>query len=47
MNLEDEKELEEVYELLNGHYVEDQEAMFRFRYSPSFLDWYVLSTLGP
>lgn len=41
MDLEDEKQLEEVYELLHNHYVEDQEAMFRFRYSPSFLNWYV------
>ncbi|KAF2109293.1 glycylpeptide N-tetradecanoyltransferase [Lophiotrema nucula] len=39
MDLEDEKELEEVYELLTNHYVEDNEAMFRFRYSPSFLNW--------
>ncbi|KAJ4358383.1 glycylpeptide N-tetradecanoyltransferase [Didymosphaeria variabile] len=39
MDLEDEKELEEVYELLSNHYVEDNEAMFRFRYSPSFLNW--------
>lgn len=39
MDLEDEKELEEVYELLTNHYVEDSEAMFRFRYSPSFLNW--------
>ncbi|KAF2271128.1 glycylpeptide N-tetradecanoyltransferase [Lojkania enalia] len=39
MDLEDEKELEEVYDLLTNHYVEDQEAMFRFRYSPSFLNW--------
>ncbi|KAH7127057.1 acyl-CoA N-acyltransferase [Dendryphion nanum] len=39
MDLEDEKQLEEVYELLTNHYVEDQEAMFRFRYSPSFLNW--------
>lgn len=29
----------EVYDLLTGHYVEDQEAMFRFNYSKSFLDW--------
>lgn len=42
MDLEDEKELDEVYELLSNHYVEDNEAMFRFRYSPSFLNWYVL-----
>lgn len=39
MDLEDEKQLEEVYDLLTNHYVEDQEAMFRFRYSPSFLNW--------
>ncbi|KAL5383860.1 glycylpeptide N-tetradecanoyltransferase [Paraphaeosphaeria sporulosa] len=39
MDLEDEKELDEVYELLSNHYVEDNEAMFRFRYSPSFLNW--------
>ncbi|KAF2648300.1 N-myristoyl transferase [Lophiostoma macrostomum CBS 122681] len=39
MDLEDEKQLDEVYDLLTNHYVEDQEAMFRFRYSPSFLNW--------
>ena len=39
MELTDEKELEEVYELLSGHYVEDGEAMFRFNYSASFLNW--------
>ncbi|KAF2755065.1 Glycylpeptide N-tetradecanoyltransferase [Pseudovirgaria hyperparasitica] len=39
MNLEDEKELEEVYDLLSNHYVEDDEAMFRFHYSSSFFDW--------
>lgn len=33
--------LEEVWELLNGHYVEDDEAMFRFNYSVSFLNWYI------
>lgn len=33
-------QLEEVWELLNGHYVEDDEAMFRFNYSVSFLNWY-------
>jgi len=43
MDLENENELEEVYELLTNHYVEDQEAMFRFRYSPSFLNWYAMS----
>lgn len=39
MNLEDEGEMKEVYELLNGHYVEDDEAMFRFNYSPAMLQW--------
>ncbi|KAL8687187.1 MAG: hypothetical protein Q9218_006571 [Villophora microphyllina] len=39
MDLMNDKELEEVYELLNGHYVEDDEAMFRFNYSQSFLNW--------
>ncbi|CAI6336847.1 unnamed protein product [Periconia digitata] len=39
MDLDDSKQLDEVYDLLYNHYVEDQEAMFRFRYSPSFLEW--------
>jgi glycylpeptide N-tetradecanoyltransferase len=41
MDLEDEKELDEVYDLLTNHYVEDKDATFRFKYSPSFLNWYV------
>jgi glycylpeptide N-tetradecanoyltransferase len=43
MDLEDEKQLDEVYELLTNHYVEDKDATFRFRYSPSFLNWYEYS----
>lgn len=43
MDLEDEKQLDEVYELLTNHYVEDKDATFRFRYSPSFLNWYGFS----
>ena len=39
MDLTQEKQLEEVYELLTGHYVEDNDAQFRFNYSVSFLDW--------
>ncbi|EPS43895.1 hypothetical protein H072_2152 [Dactylellina haptotyla CBS 200.50] len=39
VDLENEAELVEVYKLLNGHYVEDDEAMFRFAYSSSFLKW--------
>ena len=34
-------QLEEVYELLTHHYVEDDDAMFRFNYSVSFLSWSV------
>ena len=41
MDLEDTKQLDEVYELLTNHYVEDKDATFRFKYSPSFLNWYV------
>ena len=36
-------QVEEVYELLTGHYVEDEGAMFRFNYSVSFLNWFVIS----
>lgn len=32
-------QLEEVYNLLTYHYVEDEEALFRFNYSVSFLNW--------
>ncbi|KAI6363200.1 hypothetical protein MCOR25_005986 [Pyricularia grisea] len=42
-NLEDPAEITEVYELLNGHYVEDDEAMFRFKYSVSVLKWAMMS----
>ncbi len=37
VDLNNELEMQEVYKLLNGHYVEDNEAMFRFNYSPSML----------
>ncbi|KAJ0165923.1 Glycylpeptide N-tetradecanoyltransferase [Colletotrichum tanaceti] len=43
MNLEDDGEMKEVYELLNGHYVEDDEAMFRFNYSPAMLRWALMA----
>ncbi|KAK0664636.1 acyl-CoA N-acyltransferase [Cercophora samala] len=43
MDLTDEKQLEEVEKLLYGHYVEDDEAMFRFKYSGSLLRWSLLS----
>lgn len=40
LDLTNETELRELYELLNNHYVEDDNAMFRFSYSQSFLHWY-------
>ncbi|KAH9892156.1 peptide N-myristoyl transferase [Xylariomycetidae sp. FL2044] len=39
LDLLNDAELKEVWELLNGHYVEDDEAMFRFNYSASILKW--------
>jgi glycylpeptide N-tetradecanoyltransferase len=44
LDLTDEKELQELYDLLTFHYVEDDAAMFRFNYSASFLNWYVDSS---
>jgi len=41
MDLTNEAEMEEVEKLLYGHYVEDDEAMFRFKYSNSLLKWWV------
>ncbi|XP_053993546.1 glycylpeptide N-tetradecanoyltransferase 1-like [Hylaeus volcanicus] len=38
-NVMDDKELEEVYILLNENYVEDDDNMFRFQYSKEFLRW--------
>lgn len=40
LDLTNPTELKELYELLNNHYVEDDNAMFRFSYSESFLHWY-------
>lgn len=39
-------QLDEVYELLADHYVEDDDNMFRFNYSKEFLRWSVLRS-GP
>ena len=39
------KRLQEVYELLNQNYVEDDDNMFRFDYSVDFLRWCVFDTL--
>uniref|UniRef100_A0A7R9V3N1 Glycylpeptide N-tetradecanoyltransferase n=1 Tax=Chlamydomonas euryale TaxID=1486919 RepID=A0A7R9V3N1_9CHLO len=38
-DLSDEAVAKEVYELLSANYVEDDDNMFRFNYSPSFLKW--------
>ncbi|CAI7627032.1 unnamed protein product [Penicillium pancosmium] len=43
LDLTDPTELQELYELLNNHYVEDDNAMFRFAYSQSFLHWALMS----
>ena len=42
VNLENEDELNEVYELLRDHYVEDSDHMFRFDYQKEFLKWAIL-----
>ncbi|RKP08604.1 myristoyl-CoA:protein N-myristoyltransferase [Thamnocephalis sphaerospora] len=34
-----EEEMKELYRLLSENYVEDDDAMFRFDYSPEFLNW--------
>lgn len=41
VDLNDPVQLKEVYELLTHHYVEDQDASFRFDYSPEFIEWCV------
>ncbi|CAJ0640381.1 5136_t:CDS:2 [Entrophospora sp. SA101] len=39
LELNNENELKELYNLLTNNYVEDDDAMFRFDYSPEFLKW--------
>ncbi|TFY64686.1 hypothetical protein EVJ58_g2460 [Rhodofomes roseus] len=39
VDVNDPAQLREVYELLSGHYVEDDVASFRFQYSAHFLHW--------
>jgi glycylpeptide N-tetradecanoyltransferase len=39
MDLNNDEELKEIFDLLYGHYVEDNESMFRFNYSRPFLRW--------
>ncbi|KAF7910147.1 uncharacterized protein EAE98_010861 [Botrytis deweyae] len=43
MDMTSDEALQEVFDLLYGHYVEDDEAMFRFNYSKSFLRWALMS----
>ncbi|KAL4890969.1 acyl-CoA N-acyltransferase [Aspergillus ambiguus] len=43
LDLTNESELHELWDLLTYHYVEDDNAMFRFRYSESFLHWALMS----
>ncbi|KAK4687496.1 glycylpeptide N-tetradecanoyltransferase, partial [Tremellales sp. Uapishka_1] len=45
IDVKDESQVREVYELLSENYVEDDDAMFRFKYSKEFLLW-VLTTPG-
>lgn len=42
VDLNNHDQLLELYTLLNENYVEDDDNMFRFDYSPSFLKWYEL-----
>jgi len=39
VNIDNDAEMQKVYNLLQDHYVEDTEGMFRFRYSIPFLRW--------
>ncbi|KAL1892785.1 glycylpeptide N-tetradecanoyltransferase [Sporothrix stenoceras] len=43
LDLTEDAQLQEVFDLLSGHFVEDDEAMFRFRYSKSILKWAMMS----
>jgi len=43
VDLNDEKDANDVYELLTNHYVEDDENHFRFNYAKSFLQWALLA----
>ena len=42
IDINDPSQLRELYELLSGHYVEDDDASFRFQYSAEFLSWYAI-----
>lgn len=39
VDIDEKDQLQEVYELLYENYVEDQDATFRFNYSPEFFNW--------
>ncbi|KAJ1979846.1 glycylpeptide N-tetradecanoyltransferase [Dimargaris xerosporica] len=39
LDLADEAQMDELYDLLANNYVEDDDAMFRFEYSKAFLQW--------
>ncbi|KAI0064592.1 N-myristoyl transferase [Artomyces pyxidatus] len=39
MDIEEDSQIKEVYELLSANYVEDDQAAFRFQYTAEFLDW--------
>ncbi|CAK4033521.1 Glycylpeptide N-tetradecanoyltransferase [Lecanosticta acicola] len=39
IDLDNKEELQEFYDLLYNHYVEDTDGSFRFNYSPEFLKW--------
>lgn len=39
LEIQDDSTLKELYTLLNENYVEDEDSMFRFDYSPQFLRW--------
>ena len=39
IDVNNDKELEEVYVLLNGNYVEDKDSTFRFNYTKEFFQW--------
>ncbi|KAJ3220983.1 glycylpeptide N-tetradecanoyltransferase [Clydaea vesicula] len=42
LDLNDELEMKNLYELLSLNYVEDDDAMFRFNYTSEFLKWALL-----
>jgi glycylpeptide N-tetradecanoyltransferase len=44
INIDNEAERSELYQLLNLNYVEDLESLFRFDYPPNFLEWALKAT---